>query len=140
MVIYNTGQPGANAYDKDNIAAVESADADSITFNNADVPGFVFPWESPEQRFQLVDTPVSFVCDPTGGGLLLRYSGYNISAAQSTSPGGLQAELANNVASCRFTYQPGVSSRSGLVGIDITLTKDGESIHLLVQVHVFNLP
>lgn len=140
MVIYNTGQPGANVYDKDNIAAVETASADAITFNNADVPTFAFPWESPEQRFQLIDTPVSFVCDPTGGGLLLRYSNYNISTAQSTTPGGLQAELADNVASCSFRYEQGASSRSGLVSIAITLTRDNESIHLLEQIHVFNLP
>ena len=137
LVIYNTGQTGANAYAGDNIAAIEQA---SLTFNNSgDLPGFFFPLTSPERRLFVVDTPVSFVCNP---GQIHRHDGYTIASSQSTSPGGNTALLANQVTGCQFRYDPGTAHRGGLVTLRITVTDDslGQSISLLQQAHVSNQP
>src|SRR5690606_17954868 len=96
LVIFNTGQPGANAWAGDNIAGIQSASPQSITFSIA--PRARFPFPSPRQRFHIVDTPVSFVCDPAAG-TLVRYADYPISAIQSLAPGGNAALLADRVES-----------------------------------------
>src|SRR3546814_11151581 len=43
-----------------------------------------FPQPSGQQRFYLVDTPVSYLCNPAAGSLR-RNAGYPISAAQPTN-------------------------------------------------------
>jgi MSHA biogenesis protein MshO len=44
------------------------------------------------------------------------------------------------VAGCSFSYSQGTSSRAGLVTIDVTIRRDGETVRLLQQVHVLNAP
>ena len=48
--------------------------------------------------------------------------------------------LARNVTACAFTYAPGTSQRAGLVTATLTLSKAGELVRLLHQVHVENAP
>jgi MSHA biogenesis protein MshO len=142
VVVYNTGQVGANVYTGDNIAAIEAAGPTSITFNNSDVAGWRFPFASPSQRFYVVDTPVAFICD-LGTGLLTRYQGYTIAAAvpgPGSPPGGASAPLVNGVTACTFSYNQGTATRGGLVTLAITLTDQGESVSLLLQSHVPNSP
>lgn len=149
LVIYNVGQPascgaapvGANAWCGDNLAGIESAVCGppvSLRFTAADVPGWSFPLPSPQQRFHVVDTPVSFVC---AGGELRRYDDYPIAAAQSVPPPGAAGRLlADRVSACRFAYDPGTATRGGLVTLEIALTEAGETVKLLQQVHVPNVP
>lgn len=149
LLIYNTGTSASdfNAYDGDNIAAISAVSNASLTFNNSDIPGWRFPAASPNGRFFVVDTPVSFVCD-VGTGELLMYQGYNISAAQALIPAGFGmagAVLADQVSNCgvnTFLYNAGAGQRYGLVVIRLTLTATGttESVSLLQQVHVMNAP
>lgn len=133
LVIYNTGQVGANAYNGDNIAVITSATmANYITFAGAPP----FPYKSPRQRFFIVDTPVSFVCS---GGEIRRFDDYSITAGVS----GMGDLLVNQVSNCSFTYNPGTAARAGLVTLSITIqdsTLGGGSVTLLQQAHVDNQP
>jgi len=147
LVIYNTGTSATdfNAYNGDNIAAITAASGTSMTFNNSDVPAWSFPAKSPNNRFFVVDTPVSFVCD-SGSGELLMYQGYNIMAAQPLTAaafGVAGAVLADKVSDCSastFAYNAGAGVRYGLVVIRLTVTDAGESVSLLQQAHVLNAP
>lgn len=155
LVIYNTGQPAtvaeavasgssANAYlgmssDYDgNIATVSSAAATSLGFDNSDVAGWRFAFESPRQRFQVVDTPVSFVC---AGDEITRHANYGIQPVQPAAPAGGSANLLiDRVSNCSFSYDPGTATRAALVTLRITITENGQSVTLMQQVHVENLP
>lgn len=138
LVIYNAGPPGGpDAYAGDNVAAIDSLTTNSIDFSAAPP----FPFRSPNQRFQIVDTPVSFVCD-SAADELRRHDGYAIGGA----PGGAGQLLANRIERCRFAYDPGTASRGGLVTVEITVTGQGvlsgadEQVMLLQQVHIPNVP
>jgi MSHA biogenesis protein MshO len=153
LSIYNVGVVGADAYELSNVitpagteieieAAVEAGE-DNITVN----PSFQFAYPSPRQRVYLIDTPASFLCD-TATGELTRYSGYSIasnqadrdSSAELLGAGGSDSILSNNLTACTFTYTPGTAQRAALITLSLTLTQDGESISLLQQVHVDNVP
>ena len=152
LVIFNTGQPavcggasGANAYCADNLAGIVAASATAIEFSRA-ASGTAFPYASPDQRFHIVDTPVSFVCDPVAREIQ-RFVDYDISAAQAVPPVGATAALVvDKVTACSFSYDPGTATRAGLVSIsiaisDVNVSQGGtETVTLMQQVHVPNLP
>jgi len=135
VVVYNLGIEGADAYSGENRAGVESAGSNSITLTAAKQ----FPFESPAHRFQVVDTPVTYRCDR---GNLTRHWGYAITKNQDNPPvGGQSALIAQNVTACIFAYDPLViSERSGLVSMQIALTKNNETVTLYHEVHVSNVP
>lgn len=144
IVIYNLGIPGADAYEGNSAAThnrrayAGGVGAPLSTVNISSVNKL--PFASPGHRFQVVDSAVSYVCD-LGAGTLRRYSGYAISAAQVVPPvGGTNALLAENVSACSFTYQSGVTQRTGLVAIQLKVTQDGETVSLHHEVHVSNVP
>jgi MSHA biogenesis protein MshO len=156
MVVYNIGQPltvaaatasgsSANAYlgsstsYDGNIATISAAAANSVTFDNNDLAGWDFSFESPRQRFHIVDTPVSFVCS---GGEIHRFSGYAITAVQSTTPGGTDNLLVDQVSACSFTLRAPTLTRAGLLTLSLTINDAtlGQSVTLLQQVHVDNVP
>lgn len=156
LVIFNTGQPstvadaiaagvstnaylGASTLYDGNIATISSASTTSLGFDNSNIGTWNFGFSSPQQRFVVVDTPVSFVCDP-GNGVITRYSDYPIAAVQSTAPGGTSSLVANNVTACTFTYDAGAPTRGALVTIAITISEEGEDVRLLEQIHVPNTP
>jgi len=133
LVIYNTGQTGVDAYSDNNMAEITSATANSITFSGAPP----FPLESPRQRFFIVDTPVSFVCN-IGTSQITRHDDYTIGGA--VGAGNL---LVNQVSACNFSYNAGSASRAGLVSLSITIQDSslgGGSVTLLQQAHVDNQP
>lgn len=138
VAIYNLGDFSANAYTGNNVANVANT---STTTRIVMSPAKLFPRRSPQQRFFLIDTPVTYRCDTTSG-LLMRYSGYTISATQPNPPsGGTAAIQADNVASCQFTYASSSASRNGLITIQITLRDtSGEATTIVHQVHVDNSP
>ena len=147
LVIYNTGTTASdyNAYDGDNIAAITAASNTSMTFDNSGIPGWSFPAMSPSNRFFVVDTPVSFVCDSSTGELLM-YQDYSITPGQPLTAGSFGvagAVLADKVSSCgvnTFLYNAGAGVRYGLVVIRLSISADGESVSLLQQAHVLNAP
>ncbi|MDX1609967.1 MAG: type II secretion system protein [Halofilum sp. (in: g-proteobacteria)] len=136
--IYNTGQTNFDVYAGDNIAKVVSAGANSLGYDNGGATP-AFRQHSPQQRFFVIDDVVSFVCD-TGSDRMNRHSRYGLNGTQDLTPGGTTALMARDVTGCSFTYDQGSSSRAGLVTLNITISRDGETVQLLQQVHVMNAP
>lgn len=153
LSIYNVGVAGANAYDLADVITppgtqIDIDDAAETGEDNIQLnPSFEFTYPSPRQRVYLIDTPVSFLCD-TSNGRLTRYSGYTIASSQSDrdtaaellGAGATDAIMSDNLSACTFTYTPGTAQRAALVTLSLTLSQDGESISLLQQVHVDNVP
>ncbi|MBN1378537.1 MAG: prepilin-type N-terminal cleavage/methylation domain-containing protein [Gammaproteobacteria bacterium] len=147
LVIYNTGFGAGyfNAYSGDNIAAITAVGAGTLGYNNG--AGWSFPFPIPPvatQRFYVVDKPISFVCDSSSGELR-RYEDYGIGPIQPIAPGDFSVAgdlLADKLQSCIFNYAGSPSARHGLVTlrIEVSDVPTGESVALLYQVHVVNVP
>jgi len=135
LAIYNLGSTGANAYAQDNLASIIHT---TSTLNTLVLqPAKKFPFQSPEQRFFIVDMPITYQCID---GELRRYSAYAISET-TTLPSTYNIQAKANVLNCAFTYDPGSATRTSLVTLKIELTdKAGESAKLIHQVHVDNMP
>src|SRR5882762_3153554 len=143
IVIYNLASSGtsANAYVGDNRALVNVGASTATTI--ALTAATQFPFPSPGKRFQVVQQPVTYACDPVGG-TVRRIAGYAIQAAQpnnvaaaplSTAPSNVL--LATNVAACSFTYvTSGAAQRTGVLMLSLKIQQSGESIQLFQQVHV----
>lgn len=145
VVVYNLNIPGADAYAGDNTAVISGTAAGALSNENKiNFAAKKFPFESPGNRFQVIEGPVSYVC---AGGALTRYWGYAIqstpqpTAASLPTLAGVQgALLATNVDSCQFDYSPGITARSGLVTLMLGIKQSGESVRLYHEVHVTNVP
>lgn len=134
LVIYNLGQGQLNAdawqgtgFDGANISAINSISPSQITFE----PNR-FYYNSPQNRFIVVDKAIAFICS---GDKLYFDEDYNFSNSPSN-----RYLLADNVPTlaCQFDYTPGTSTRPGLVTIQIEINDSGEIITLLQQVFVEN--
>jgi MSHA biogenesis protein MshO len=155
LAVYNVGVPGANAYD---LANVITPAGTTITISPASAPGedrvtllppvpFRFAYPSPTQRVFLVDGPVTYLCN-TVLGTLTRYDGYFIRSNQADldSHGELLANgasaslMATQLTGCAFAYAPGTAERAGLVSLQMVVSAQGETVSLLSQIHVDNVP
>lgn len=155
LVVYNIGQPlssatatangvSANAYlgsssaYKGNIATITAASAHSLSFDNSDL-SWNFGLQSPQHRFYIVDTPVSYICS---GSDIYRYANYPITENQQSNPGGNVNLLIDHVTGCDIKFDPPTLTRFGLLTIRISVTDpdSGESASLLQQIHVTNVP
>ncbi|RQP25316.1 PulJ/GspJ family protein [Piscinibacter terrae] len=150
LVVYNLGLPGADAYSGESRRALTSTGSALSTLTYT-VGGTQFPFASPSNRFQIVNTPVTFYCAPVAGGsgTLRRYGGYAIQSSQpinasgaplSTLTGNNNALLAANVDTCSFVYNSSASARNGLLTLTLKITSGGESVTLMHQVHLDNSP
>lgn len=153
LSVYNVGVPGADAYQLANVITPPGTqidiDADAIAGedNVTLTPAFQFAFGSPAQRIFLVDGPVSYLCDPLAG-TLMRYAGYGIAASQADrdshaeliAAGAGSTLVASRVSQCAIQYAPGTSQRAGLATLALTVAAAGESVSLLHQVHVDNVP
>lgn len=84
-----------------------------------------FPGLSPNRRFYLVATPVTWDCNPATRTLTRRW-GYPISAVQPVAfaAATLSAPLANTVAACTIRYQAaGGLGRGGVVQLSLRLSQ-----------------
>lgn len=142
LVVYNLGIPGSDVYS----GSTRRSLSGTGSLSKLTISGAPFPLASPQNRFQIVGGPVSYVCD-LASGTLWRYSGYAFQSAQPVLlatlnglTGVIPARLATNVSACAFSYASGVLQRNGLVSISITLTGNGESVTLLHQVDLVNTP
>ena len=156
LVIFNTGATqfynaavsGANGIispGSTSLSLTDNGNEDQITLSSA----FQFDASgngSPGRRFYIATTPVSYVCD-TSAGTLTRVGGYAITSSQPTNPATAplstapeQTLISDLVSACAFEYTPGTNTRTGLLVIDLTLSLDGESIQLLHQIQVSNVP
>jgi len=138
IVIYNLGILGADAYIGNNRRTYDGGAAPIIQIT----PINPFPFDSPSHTFQVVDTPVTYRCDLSAGvATLTRYSGYAIvDTPQPDPPASGGALLAQNVSACAFVYEPGITERSGLVSMRLSLTQSNETVTLYHEAHVSNVP
>lgn len=154
LVIYNTApddiyqdvtannNPGIVTTGSTTLALVPGVE-DHITL----APAFQFSQQSPGQRMFVIDGPISYFCNTTAS-TLTRYDSYPYQSSQETSEavlaalGGVQSgRVVSQLASCNFTYDSGSAQRGGMVTLEIVLDNTtGESISLLHQVHVVNVP
>jgi MSHA biogenesis protein MshO len=169
VVVYNLGIPSADAYSgnslwSDNRRAVTGVNV--VASNNISINSTVnMPLDSCVRdstptsstfgtviggcRFQVVQTPVTFVCNQTAG-TLTRYWGYAIQSTQPTttltslSPLN-SALLASYTSTCHFTYDKTAQSY-GLLTLRLTITEananagSNENVSLYSAMHVSNLP
>ncbi len=156
LAVYPLDEPGADPY-KDPVMTPAMAISQQTVTGPGSGSGpetritlptaHQFPYQSPANRIYLVGGPVSYVCS---GGRLLRYSGYPVQASQpsvsalaSMAAGG-QAQVGvvtADVRSCAFAYQAlATAQRSALVTLQLVLSRKGEQVTLLRQVHVDNTP
>ncbi len=141
LVIFNLGQTGSDVYAGTSSRAISTAAGSNIT-NLQYTLGALgqFRLASPQNRFQIVGGPVTYQCD-TANGTIRRYSGYAFQTIQPTTFSGASASmLVGDVAFCSFNYLPAVLQRNGLVAMQLTLTRNGESVNLLHQVDILNTP
>lgn len=153
LAIYNVGVPGADAYELANVITPPGTqidiDADAIPGedNVRLSPAFQFAFPSPGQRMFLVEGAVTYLCD-TSTGTLARYSGYAIttdqgdrnSDAELLGAGAASTLITDHVTACNMAYAPGTAQRAGLVSIVLAVSDSGETVSLLHQIHVDNVP
>ena len=122
--------------------------ARTFNFDTAAAQGF----GSPGNRFYVVVGPaptgaVSYVCAPNAAvdangdatGTLRRVSGYNIAVNQPTGAGLPAGDLlARYVSGCQISYNPNALGYTGLVVLQLKLTRNGESVTLYHEVHINN--
>lgn len=148
VVVFNLG-PGsaADAYAGNNRATVSSANGNAGLFSTDGAPhtvtfgAMMFPQPSPAARFQMVQSPVTYRCN-LATGQMLRYRNYGWSAAQQLPPAGATVDvLVDGVSNCTIAYDPVVTrTRTGLVTLWLVLSEAGESVQLVHQMHVQNMP
>ena len=153
LVVYNL-QPGTTNADAYATGAATggnkskiTAKSDETTQVRFEIESNTFTYESPDQRFFVIEGPVTYVCDPTASAkTLTRYSGYAISAIQPKPPGVTGSLVANNVSACAFSYDSNVVAQSqGLVTLALGVSladRAGtqETVKLYYTVHVSNVP
>jgi MSHA biogenesis protein MshO len=136
LFIYNASTNSQSAYlDLSNInsnrrVVKNSPDKNHIVIFPSLVP---FPFESPNQLFAIVDTPVTYYCDLTTQ-QLFRYDHYSIQLTPAI-PAVIGQLQANKLANCQFIY----NGTAGLVSLEISLQDStGDKVTLMNQVHVDN--
>jgi len=154
VVVYNTGFSGTDLWNGDNAAtvtAINPGPPTTVAFDNSRFAAgqTSFPAQSPGQRFFVTDTAVSFLCD-TVQGTARRYWGYSRRSnhadvdthAELLALGNPaeQALMAKNVAACQFQYSPGTPTRNAVLTLRLSVAEAGETVTLMEQVSVSNLP
>lgn len=117
-------------------ASADGSQPQQLRFKNAVVDPFRFWYASPQQRFFLADKVVGYQCS---GSRLIRGEFSSLSNSYDYSD---QTLLADHVDCARsgFTYHPGTHARQSLVTLRLSLSKGGETISLVQQVHINNAP
>ncbi len=153
LVIYNTSANiYAEAVDVDNQGIITNAattlgfaalnpgvnQEDQITLSAP----FQFTQQSPGQRAFFVDSSTSYICDPAGN-QIQRYAGYGFRASQPTTAadfGVAPGKVISELSGCSFSYSAGTAQRGGILTVEISISDSGETINLLHQIHVVNVP
>ena len=112
--------------------------------------GQQFVSSSPSQRMYVVDGALTYFCNPNASdpasGTLERYSDYAVQSSQpvatGSSPlsGATSAVVTDGVSSCSIQYSSGSMARDSLISIRLALSDGRQSVTLLKQVKVSNVP
>lgn len=154
LVIYNTSDDVYSAGSSNDFKSIITPATTTISLSTDDTPdeqkitlstAHQFEYESPSQRIYVVNGTIVYICDENTN-TLTRYAGNTYTAIQANADedselsGYNSALVTQNVSSCNFSYDAGTSTRSGLVTLQISLSKDNETINLQHEVHVVNVP
>ncbi len=142
-------RPLGNPYNLTTVSAISPV----ISVNAPDVNNEVridfaashrFPRESPEQRFYLVDAPVSYCIS---SGVLWRYTGYGYTAAQPgivALPGSTpnRVMLAQSIGGSApyFNVSGATLNRNAVVQLNLEFADAGDAVRISQLVHLRNLP
>lgn len=129
--------------------AVAGVGANKSTVKITSVNQFPTTSELDGHRFAVVpgdQQAVTYACagvgtnsSGDGTGTLTRYWHYGINSAQSASPGGTSAVLANKLSGCSFVYNTN-NQRNSLLAVTLTVTESNESVTLYQEIHINNIP
>jgi MSHA biogenesis protein MshO len=146
LVVFNLGAGAFDVYAGANRRTVTTAagSTQSIGFTGT---GAALNADSPDRRFYLVRTPVTFACLPAtdGSGRIERASGYALQAAQ---PADLNAAplasatrhvLLDRVSACSFELTAAMANANG-VALNVQLADGGETVTLRTQANLPNTP
>lgn len=150
-VDYNSPSPEVNLYYPSGSYHVITPASTEVTLtevgNQTQVtldPAHHFSLPSRLQRAYIVDTPVTYLCDPIQG-TLTRYSNYAISAVQPNNGSSSVFDdatadiLLDQVTECVFHYQASLVLQAPIVTIELKMTSEhGESIKLIKRLQVQN--
>lgn len=142
LIIYHPNLFASHAY-QGNLATISHSETNSgktsISFDNSDLSGwhFIQPFTTfphPLQLFYITDTPITYACTAD---LLMRYTGYEITAVQPTSlPINKGKRLINNINSCQFSLIPSNKGDIIKLSLQITHPKTQHTIDLVQQILV----
>ncbi|HEX6929527.1 MAG TPA: prepilin-type N-terminal cleavage/methylation domain-containing protein [Gammaproteobacteria bacterium] len=142
LVVFNLGAAGQDIYQGDPVATPDAATMTITISDNGNehgitlVPDHQFDQASPSNRVYLANGAISYACFNGG---LFRQSGYGyVSTQPAPSVVAAGILMTDNVTDCQFDYDPGNAGRPGLLVMKLTLTRNGESIALLREVHIPN--
>jgi len=155
LSVNNRGETNANLYTNTDVITPAST---NITLSNIGNMGrvtlsapFLFTSQSPMQRVYVIDTPVTYRCNPDSSGVdpksIRRFWGYSIQNAQPIDPTSAPLSTADNallvqrISNCTFEYiVSDPSQRNAIVNIGLTITSGTENIRLFHQVVIGNAP
>ncbi len=149
LVIYNLGVSDSNVYESSpgNMRALTTIGTGltSLTFS-----GSAFSYASPNSRFQIIQTPVTYACDmttDTSNKKLYMYANYSIQSTQPSTISTLdglssvkKSLVAEHLSSCQFGYSAGISQRTGMVNITLAISEKEANVRLMHQVNINNSP
>ncbi len=116
-------------------ASVAYPNEDRITLNS----NHQFSQQSPGQRVFVVGDPISYVCNPATG-RIQRHTNYGFDQTQQADPGGSSAPVITRLSGCSMTYNAGSTQRGGILYVQISIDDSGETVDLMHQIHVVNVP
>jgi MSHA biogenesis protein MshO len=138
VVIYNASatEAGANAYRGDNRRLLTGVATNRLTMASTQPLPFA---SIPSQRFDVVPAsgPVLWRCS---GNELRRHSGYGFQASIPVAAPNTGDLVLSGMTFCRLRYVAGDSVRNGLALLELTLSRDGETIRLSYQAQTVNAP
>jgi MSHA biogenesis protein MshO len=145
IVIFNLG-PGvsaSDAYAGTNRRAITAVNTATNTLSYS-LAGGQFPFASPSDRYFVVNTATTYVCNPSAG-TFSRYTGYAIQATQPTSLAAAplstatQGVLATDITACAASLTTLFQSHA-LVTVYLTLASAADSLSFYQEAHVPNTP
>jgi MSHA biogenesis protein MshO len=146
LVVFNIGAGAYDVHAGGNRRTVTTAagPAQQISFTGTGSP---LGADSPDRRFFVVRTPVTFACLPAadGSGRIERISGYSLQAVQPSDvnaaplAGATRRLLVDKVSQCSFELTAAMANANA-VALSVQLTDHAETVTLLTHAHLPNTP
>lgn len=136
--LWHLADPGVRSPADARFAWVTAGEQRNLEIQGA--TGFRFAFASPQRRLFLAREAVRYRCTgnlATGQGVLWRETFDTLDLAKAPVA---RSPLADAVSRCEFHHQPGSHSRNALITLRLSLSRDGETISLVQQVHIDNAP